>query len=212
MTDTLRERILLEALTEIPVTGFTDAALSNAAARTGLSKREILDAFPHGPASLVEAFLHWADARMAEMQQAREAEKRIRDRIASAVRARIEVLAPHKEAARRAAAFLAQPQNTMMATRLTLRTVDAMWRACGDRSSDFSYYTKRATLAGVYATTLAYWFSDSSEGNQATWTFLGHRIDNVMQFEKFKRDAQDALAKIPGPLKFFDALRRGNSR
>ncbi len=81
----------------------------------------------------------------------------LRDRVASAVRARIEVLNPHKEAARRAAAFLALPQNAPLAAKLTMRSVDAMWRAAGDRSSDFSYYTKRATLAGVYGATLAYW-------------------------------------------------------
>ena len=212
MIDAIRERILLEALTEIPVTGFTASTPFEAASRIGIAKREVQDAFPQGAASLVETFSHWADERMLEALHSREAEQRIRDRIASAVRARIEVLNPHKQAARHAASFLAQPQNTVLATKLTLRTVDEIWRAVGDRSSDFSYYTKRATLAGVYATTLAYWFSDSSEGNQATWTFLGHRIDNVMQFEKLKGAARDALAKIPDPLKFFDALRRGNSR
>jgi len=212
MTDTVREQILMEALTEIPVTGFSDATLSEAASRAGISKREVQDAFPHGPASLVEAFSHWADARMAERLEKQEPEERMRDRIASAVRARIEVLIPHKEAARRAAAFLAQPQNAVLAARLTMRTVDALWRAAGDRSSDFSYYTKRATLTGVYAATLAYWFGDSSEGHQATWTFLGHRIDNVMQLEKLKSAAQDALAKIPDPLKFFDSLRGGRPR
>ena len=212
MMDTVRERVLLEALTEIPVTGFSDATLSEAARRAGVSRREVQDAFPQGPASLVEAFSHWADARMTEILQKQEPEPRMRDRIASAVRARIEVLVPHKEAARRAAAFLTQPQNTVLATRLTLRTVDAMWRAAGDRSSDFSYYTKRATLSAVYAATLAYWFTDSSEGHQATWTFLGHRIDNVMQFEKLKSAAQDALSKIPDPLKFFDAWRGGRPR
>jgi hypothetical protein len=41
---------------------------------------------------------------------------------------------------------------------------------------------------------------------------LGHRIDNVMQFEKLKSAAHDALSKLPDPLKFFDALRGGRPR
>ena len=77
--------------------------------------------------------------------------ERTRERVNHAVRARLEVLAPHKEAARRAAAFLAPPQNAPLAARLMMQSVDAMWRAAGDRSSDFSYYTKRAMLGGVYA-------------------------------------------------------------
>jgi ubiquinone biosynthesis protein COQ9 len=82
-----------------------------------------------------------------------------------------------------------------------------MWRAAGDRSSDFSYYTKRATLAGVYGATFAYWLSDSSEGHQATWTFLGHRIDNVMQFERLKGAAKDAMSKFPDPLGILKSFR-----
>ena len=37
----------------------------------------------------------------------------------------------------------------------TARTVDAIWHAAGDRSADFSWYTKRAILAAVYAATRA---------------------------------------------------------
>ena len=84
-----------------------------------------------------------------------------------------------------------------------------MWRAAGDRASDFSYYTKRAMLGGVYASTLLYWLSDSSEENQATWAFLDHRIENVMQIEKFRTAASEALSKLPNPLDILANLRSG---
>jgi ubiquinone biosynthesis protein COQ9 len=209
MSDAIRERVLVEALAKIPLSGFSDATLAAAAAKAGVNKRELQDAFPHGQASLVEAFSHWADRRMAERLAQKETEQHLRDRVASAVRTRIEVLEPYKEAARRAGAFLAAPQNAALATRLLMQSVDAMWRAAGDTSSDFSYYTKRAMLAGVYGATLAYWFSDSSEGHSATWTFLGRRIDNVMQIEKFRGKARDALAKLPDPLGILKAFRGG---
>jgi ubiquinone biosynthesis protein COQ9 len=121
-------------------------------------------------------------------------------------------LIPYKESARRAGGFLAQPQNAPLGATLLMRSVDAIWRACGDHSSDFSYYTKRATLAGVYGATLAYWFSDSSEGNSDTWTFLGRRIEDVMRLEKFKGAAKDALAKLPDPFGIFNGLRGGPPR
>src|SRR5690242_17641583 len=132
MSDAIRERVLIEALAEIPVSGFSDATLAAAAAKAGVNKRELQEAFPHGQASLVEAFSHWADRRMAERLAQGEPEERLRDRVTSAVRARIEVLEPYKEAARRAGAFLAAPQNAPMATRLLMQSVDAMWRAAGD--------------------------------------------------------------------------------
>src|SRR5262249_71284 len=155
--------------------------------------------FPHGAANLVEAFSHWADARMAE-QMANDTAERVRERVRNAVKARIEALTPHKHAARRATAFLALPQHAALAAPLTMRRVDQMWRAAGARSSDFSYYTKRGLLAGVYGTTLMYWLSDSSEGHAATWDFLDHRVANVMQIEKFRSQAQDAISKLPSPI------------
>jgi ubiquinone biosynthesis protein COQ9 len=208
MSDAIRELVLMEALPEIPENGFSDLTLTNAAARTGIGKRELQDAFPKGAASLVEAFSDWADRRMTEIMASGEPDQRLRDRVAYAVRTRIEVIAPHKEAARRAAGFLANPQNAPLAARLTMRSVDAMWRAAGDTSSDFSYYTKRALLTGVYGATLAYWYSDASEGHSATWTFLDNRIDNVMQIEKFRGKARDAMAKLPSPLAILNSLRR----
>ena len=208
MSDAIRDRVLIEALGEIPQDGFSEMTLANAATRAGIAKRELQDAFPKGPASLVEAFSDWADRRMTEIMAEGTSEQRLRDRVASAVRTRIEVVAPHKEAARRAAGFLAAPQHAPLAAKLTMRTVDAMWRAAGDTSSDFSYYTKRALLTAVYGSTLAYWFSDASEGHSATWTFLGNRIDNVMQIEKFRGQAREAIAKLPNPLDILNSLRR----
>ena len=209
MTDLVRDRILAEALDEIRQTGFSHETLQNAASRSGISRRELNDAFPDGPATLVEAFSHWADRLMAERVAVEPEQAHLRERVAGAVRARIEVLNPHKEAARRAAAFLAMPHNAPLGAKLMMRTVDAIWRAAGDKSSDFSWYTKRAILAAVYGTTLAYWLTDASEGNSATWTFLGHRIDDVMQFEKFRSTAMKAVESLPDPFGVLRAL-RGN--
>ena len=84
-----------------------------------------------------------------------------------------------------------------------MRSVDLMWRAAGDRSSDFSYYTKRALLGGVYGATLIHWLSDSSEGHADTWVFLDNRIGDVMQIEKFRGAAREWVAKLPDPLGIF---------
>src|SRR5579872_4856469 len=128
MTDLVRDRILAEALIDIPQTGFSQETLANAASRAGISRREVNDAFPNGPADLVEAFSHWADRQMTDKLAVEPEEAHLRDRIAAAVRARIEALNPHKEATRRAAAFLALPHNAPLGAKLMMRSVDAMWR------------------------------------------------------------------------------------
>lgn len=207
MSDSLRERVLMAALPEIPQDGFSDAVLSRAGEAAGASKRDMLDAFPQGAASLVEAFSHWADARMSDAM-AGDLSERVRDKVKNAVRARIEALQPHKQAARRATAFLALPENLGLATRLSMRSVDLMWRAAGDRSSDFSYYTKRGLLGGVYGSTLLYWLSDSSEDSKDSWEFLDARIEDVMGLEKLRTAAAETFSKLPNPLDLIAGMRR----
>jgi ubiquinone biosynthesis protein COQ9 len=122
---------------------------------------------------------------------------KIRERIAATVKARIAALRPHKEAARRAAAFLSLPPHAAIGAKLVYRTVDAMWRGIGDTSTDFNFYTKRGILAAVYSSTLLRWFSDTSSGEVATEQFLADRIENVMQFEKIKAKAKEAFGQLP---------------
>jgi len=202
MSTRVRDAILPLALAEIAEHGFSDAVLKAAADKAGVSAAELKTAFPSGGASLVEAFSHWADDRMAE-RMLEEPPERTRDRVTHAVRARLDVMAPHKDAARRAAAFLALPQNAPLAANLMMRSVDLMWRAAGDRSSDFSYYTKRALLGGVYGATLLHWLSDSSEAHADSWVFLDQRIGDVMQIEKVRGAAREWVAKLPDPLGIF---------
>jgi ubiquinone biosynthesis protein COQ9 len=198
----VRDTILPFALAEVSVHGLTDAALKAAAEKAGVNPAELKAAFPNGGFSLVEAFSHWADEQMAVRMRETHYE-RTRDRVAGAVKARLEALVPYKDVTRRAAAFLALPQNAPLGASLGLRTVDLMWRAAGDRSSDFSYYTKRALLSGVYGATLIHFLSDSSEGHADTWVFLDKRIDDVMQIEKFRGQAREWMAKLPDPLGIF---------
>jgi ubiquinone biosynthesis protein COQ9 len=86
-----------------------------------------------------------------------------------------------------------------------------MWRAAGDTATDFNFYTKRGILAGVYSATLMRWFTDTSENEADTAAFLAARIDNVMQFEKFKAQAKEAASRLPSLADVLGALntRRG---
>ena len=77
---------------------------------------------------------------------------RVPQRIRRVVELRLIAMAPHKAALRRALALLALPWNAPQGLRATAGAVDAMWHAAGDTSADFSWYTRRATLAAIYTT------------------------------------------------------------
>jgi ubiquinone biosynthesis protein COQ9 len=194
----LKEAVLAAALPDAAFDGFTEKLLAKAGSAKGLDSDGVARLFPDGPLSLIEYYSVWADAEMEKRLAAMDlAKMKIRERIAAAVVARLSVLKPHKEAARRAAASLSLPMHAGLAARLLYRSVDAMWRAVGDTSTDFNFYTKRGILAGVYGATLLRWFNDTSADESATTEFLAARIENVMQFEKFKAEAKKALGKFP---------------
>ena len=87
---------------------------------------------------------------------------RYSERVAFAVRARLE--AADKEAVRRGMSLFTLPQYAAEGTGLVFSTVSLIWEALGDTSTDVNWYTKRATLAGVYSAVLLYWLGDESDG------------------------------------------------
>jgi len=197
----LKRAVLEAALKHVPFDGFSEKTLALAAADLEEDRATVMRLFPAGSRSLVEYFSETADAEMEALLGKLDLKgMKVRNRIATAVRSRFSVLRPHKEAARRAAAFLSLPPNLALAGTLVYRTVDAMWRATGDTSTDFNFYTKRAILAGVWSATLMRWFNDHSDDESETENFLVARIENVMQFERLKAQVNEALSRIPSPL------------
>lgn len=189
--DDVRERLLEKALTAAAFEGFTPLMLRKAADAAGVSRAELSASLPRGPIDLLEFWSLQADAAAAAAARAALG-KKVREKVAAAVEARLAYLKRDKEAARRAAAYLALPHNAPTGVRLTWATADAIWRALDDDSTDFNFYSKRAILAGVLASTIARWFADDSEDDGPTKTFLKARIDNVMQFEKLKSRVRDS--------------------
>ena len=196
--DTLKAAVLSAALPHAAFDGFTDKVLETAGKEAGVRGTELTRLFPEGPLALVAFYSAAVDREMEERLAAMDLPAmKIRARIAEAVKTRLAILKRHKEAARRAAALLSLPMHAGLAARLMYRSVDAMWRAAGDTATDFNFYSKRGILAGVYGSTLVRWFADASADEAATNEFLAARIENVMQFEKFKAKAKEAFANFP---------------
>ena len=65
-----------------------------------------------------------------------------------------------------------------------------MWRAAGDASTDFNFYTKRATLSAVYSSTLLAFLSDNSVDMVNTKAFLDRRLRDVARLPKMARPAK----------------------
>lgn len=214
-SETLRQRILLATLPNVTFDGWTLQAMAAGAQSAGVPAAQLPLLFPGGIADLIERFSGWADAEMLRhLEQHDVSLLKTREKVALAIRLRLEALQPHREAVRLGAAFLALPQNAALALKLTHRTVDAAWYAAGDRSVDFNYYTKRLLLGGVATATLLYWLSDRSEGHTDSWSFLERRIADVMRIGEAAAKGASArglaalLGNLPSPGRFARHFRR----
>jgi ubiquinone biosynthesis protein COQ9 len=185
-----RDAAIRAALPHVPALGWTKAALEAGLKDRGLDPLEADWLFPRGAIEAVEA---WCDLADREMEAAARAEDlqslRIPARIRRVIVIRLEQAEPHKEAVRRALALQALPWNAASALRTVARTADSMWAAAGDTSADFSWYTRRMSLAGVYGTTLAFWLADEEPGFPATLAFLDRRLADLAKLQRRKRAA-----------------------
>ncbi len=174
--------------------GWTWATLRAGLAAAGEDPALAGSHFPRGPVGAIAA---WIDLSNREMEAAAAREDiaalRVPARIRRVVELRLEAAAPHKEALRRALAVLALPWNAPAGLAATARTVDAIWHAAGDASADFSWYTRRATLAGIYWGTLAYWMRDGDPDTGGAMAFLDRRLADLGRLSR-RRKARPAAA------------------
>ncbi|OYX46278.1 MAG: hypothetical protein B7Y90_16400 [Alphaproteobacteria bacterium 32-64-14] len=188
---------LVDAMLELaPESGWTHAGLAKAAEKAGLTQGQALLAAPNGLADVLEAFgKRAARAAGAAINGPEAAALKVREKVRAGVKGWLAALAPHKAAVKRAAAT---PANLLTGPKGLWAASDAIWSALGDKSTDYNWYTKRMTLVAVLGATLAAWLGTEDEAQVDA--FLDRRIENVMQFEKFKVQAKNAFANFPDPL------------
>ncbi len=213
--DEARRAILDGALRAVPFDGWSAAAVTagiEAAILAGVDPEQAHAAFPGGAKQLLQFFMAEADRDMVTRAEALGlADGPVRERISGIIRLRLEALAPHKESIRRALTLQLLPGRRPSAMRGLYHTVDAIWRAAGDSSVDFNFYSKRALLAAVYGSTLLHWLDDTSDDCTETWEFLDRRIANTLRIGKIRRRTEKLLYCIPSPLPTLARLRYGTS-
>ena len=188
-----RDTAIEAMLPHVPFDGWTRRSLAMGLADAGMPADEVDLLFPLGVADMVATFCDWADRRMEEAAATLE-ETRLSRRVKAVIAVRFQQNRQHKEAIRRAIGVLALPGNARVAMACTARTVDAIWYAAGDRSADFSWYTKRAILTAVYSATVLFWLRDRSEGDADTLAFLDRRLAGVARIGRMKPPFLSRLA------------------
>ena len=185
-----RDTALRAMLPFIATHGWRRAALVAA----GYDRLDAELLFPGGTADLLDAWCDLSDRDMLAAAMAQGvADLRLSQRVRSLITLRLANAGAHKDAVRRAMGLFARPRYAALAARCVARTVDAIWHAAGDTSADFSWYTKRAILAGVWSSTLLFWLGADDE---ATLAFLDRRLAGVARIGKLRGRVEGALAGL----------------
>ena len=193
MADVTRDDLIRAMLPHIPFDGWTDSAITMAAEDMGISSEQARDLLPGGIMDAIDGFTDMADRDMATSLDALDPRPTgITTIIRESILCRLDNAASHREAVSAALKVLAKPQHGPLAAKTLYRTVDRIWRLTGDRAVDFSFYTKRATLAGVYSAVLLYWVANPSADRQRVESFLDQRLREVALIPRVTAPARKA--------------------
>lgn len=188
--------------------GWTDQAVTAAAECAGVDPAAARFVFGGKAMAMIEAWTRAIDADMvAALPAGHLRTLPIRERIRVQIQFRIDAISGREEALRRALIVMARPNNLAAAAQLGWKSADVMWRQAGDTATDYNHYTKRMTLGGIYAATLAVLAEDRSDDHADTRAFLDRRIDGVMRFEKLKAQVLNPKGERPSLVRLFGRLR-----
>ncbi|WP_419903838.1 COQ9 family protein [Kiloniella sp.] len=182
MSDKQKDKLLDALLPVVPFEGWSESTLTEVCASCGMTPQEVAILFPRGMTDIVRYFNQRLDNQMMfKLEELGMDELKVRERITLAVRTKLELMEPHREAVRKGLSFFAMPLKASEGMHNLYDTVDAMWLAAGDTSTDYNFYSKRLLLSGVYSSTMLFWLEDSSDEYEKTWAFLDRRIAEVLK-------------------------------
>ncbi|MCG6885457.1 MAG: COQ9 family protein [Silicimonas sp.] len=180
------DALLDAALPHVAFDGWSEASFRAACQDSGIDEAEARALAPRGALDLAVAYHRRGDRAMLDrLAETDLTGMKFRDKVATALKFRLDAM-EDREAVRRASTLFSLPTHAGEGGKLVWETADHVWTALGDESRDGNWYSKRAILSGIWASTVLYWLGDSSVGHADTQAFIDRRIENVMQFEKLK--------------------------
>lgn len=187
--------ILRASLPHVPFDGWCEAALLAGANDCGHDAEAVRIAFPRGATDAIALHSRLADQSMVDaFLELPERPEKVHLTIRQLIILRLEIAQPDKDAIRRAVGMLAMPVNAKLSAKLLYETVDSMWRAAGQRDTNFSFYTKRGTLAAVYSATMLAWLADNSSNLVKTVGFLDRRLADVARIPRLTKPVRKFMS------------------
>jgi len=190
----IKQRILKSALNHVNEYGWTKKTLEAGAVSEGLPPVSH-GMFPNGGVELINFFYMEKNAELGRIlsQQIEKAKQdglgkpNTKQFIRDAIEIRLRMIVPYLDTWPKAMAIQTLPQNAPTAWSNLLNIADEIWYHAGDRSTDFNWYTKRLSVAGIYKTSEIFMLQDKSLDLQDTMAFVDRRLDEVVALGSSKQ-------------------------
>ena len=196
----IRINLIKAMLTHVPFDGWTWEAMEQGAIDIGYEKKKtsserikiFKNLFKNGSIDFIDAFSEIIDLEVKENYNLIEAKpERVPEKIKIIIMIRLNLCQKYKEAVRSSISLSAIPVNTKISLNILYRTCNSIWRIVGDKSTDFSFYTRRISLGAVYTSTLLFWLNDKSNNNIETEFFLDRRLKEISKISSLKKPLSD---------------------
>ncbi len=192
----IRIDLIKAMLIHVPFDGWTWEAMEQGAIDIGFEKKKtsserikiFKDLFKNGSIDFIDVFSETIDLEVKENYNSIEVKpERVPEKIKKIIMIRLNLCQKYKQAVRSSISLSTIPVNTKISLNILYRTCNSIWRIAGDKSTDFSFYTRRISLAAVYTSTLLFWLNDKSNNNIETEFFLDRRLKDISKISNLKR-------------------------
>ena len=196
----IRIDLIRAMLTHVPFDGWTWEAMEQGAVDINFEKTKtpsfrikiFKDLFKNGPIDFIDIFSEIIDLEVKENYDLIEFKpERVPEKIKKIIMLRLNLCQKYKESVRSSVSITAIPVNARASLKILYRTCNSIWRIAGDKSTDFSFYTRRISLAAVYTSTLLFWLNDNSNNNVETEFFLERRLKDISKISSLKKPLSD---------------------
>ena len=223
-----RKKVLTEFLIIVDFDGWNEDSLSKAIKNCDIDEKFKNLIFEEGCLDLAKFYIEEQNLKSARIiaETSDFSQKKIRPKIRDQIRkflyARFEVEKNNKIILQRLVNFYLNPKNftsikygpkpLLNSFKSCYKIADFIWCEIGDNSTDFNFYTKRATLAKIILRSLFIFLKDDSNDFEKTKKFIDFEIEKVMKFEKYKFQAKKAGAKVKEAISEFCLNKDGSAK
>ncbi len=192
----IKFKLIRAMLPHVPFDGWSWEAMEQGAIDIGFEKKKtqslrieiFKNFFNHGSIDFIETFSEMIDLEVEEIYKSIDPKpEKVPEKIKRIIMIRFNLCQKYKEAVRSSISITAIPTNAKTSLNILYKTCNSIWRITGDKSTDFSFYSRRITLAAVYAPTLLFWLNDKSNNSNETEFFLDRRLRDISKISNIKK-------------------------